>query len=86
MGGPEPRRAFAQQKHREASLGPPHRDQDLASACLTRAKRACQVRLGPHSEFWEGISRGLNGHLYNKYPLKEEVEQINKVPPYTYTP
>jgi hypothetical protein len=32
------------------------------------------------------ISRGLNGHLYNNYPLKKEVEQINKVPPYTYTP
>jgi len=32
------------------------------------------------------ISRGLNGHLHNKYPLKEEVEQINKVPLYTYTP
>lgn len=32
------------------------------------------------------ISRGLNGYLYNKYPLKEEVEQINKVPPYTYAP
>lgn len=32
------------------------------------------------------ISRRLNLYLYNKYPTKKEVEQINKVPPYTYTP
>jgi hypothetical protein len=29
------------------------------------------------------ISRRLNGFLYNKYPTKEEVDQINAVPPYT---
>jgi hypothetical protein len=29
------------------------------------------------------ISGKLNRALYNNYPSKEEVEQINKVPPYT---
>lgn len=32
------------------------------------------------------ISRKLNRFLWYKYPSKEEVEQINKVLPYTYTP
>ncbi|MDI3289429.1 hypothetical protein [Polyangium sp. 15x6] len=32
------------------------------------------------------ISEKLNRFLWCKYPSADEVEQINKVPPYTYTP
>ncbi len=32
------------------------------------------------------ISGRLNRYLKNKYPLKDEVDWVNKAPPYTYTP
>lgn len=32
------------------------------------------------------ISGRLNRYFKNKYPLKDEVEHVNKAPPYTYTP